>query len=430
MHTPKLFTGILILALSLAACGAEQATQFPYTVPPTSAPSTDAPTQPAPVPTTEATQPVTAAPTPAPSPISSVNNLPAPAAFDWQPFVRGLNKPLDLQNAADGTGRLFVVEQAGLIKVIQNGQVLAQPFLDIRDRVGDEGFERGLLGLAFHPRYIQNGYFYVNYTDNSGNTVISRFSISASDPNRADPASELKLLGIGQPYANHNGGVVAFGPDGYLYIGLGDGGSGGDPLGAGQSLDTLLGKILRIDVDQGERYAIPADNPYAGSGEVFQEIWASGLRNPWRFSFDRATGGLYIADVGQNKYEEINFVPAGTPGGLNFGWDYFEASQPFEGDSGDASRYVFPVAEYDHGQGCSVTGGVVYRGADLPEWAGVYLYGDFCSGRVWGLLPTETGWQNAQLFQRDVRITGFGMDERGEVYLIDQGGTIYLLVRN
>ncbi|MEJ5225614.1 MAG: PQQ-dependent sugar dehydrogenase, partial [Anaerolineales bacterium] len=355
--------------------------------------------------------------------------LPNPAGFTWQRIADGFNKPLDLQNAGDGSGRIFVVEQPGRIRIIQGGQVLPDPFLDIRERVGDEGFEQGLLGLAFHPRYRENGFFYVNYTDNNGNTVIARFSVSATDPNRADPSSELKLLGVQQPYRNHNGGGLAFGPDGYLYIGLGDGGSGGDPLGAGQSLNTLLGKILRIDVNQGERYAIPADNPYAGSSEVYQEIWAYGLRNPWRFSFDPVTGDLYIADVGQNKYEEVNFTPAGTPGGLNFGWDFYEASQPFEGTPGDPSQYVFPVAEYAHGPGCSVTGGVVYRGAALPEFYGVYLYGDYCSGQVWGLLRTGEAWQNQQLFRPDVRITAFGVDESGEVYLIDQSGGIYQLVR-
>lgn len=424
MRTLKLFTGILILTLSLAACGAQPPTPTPYTAPPTSAP-----TQPAPPSTPDTTQPATAAPAAPTAPSPAVASLPNPEGFTWQRIADGFTNPLDLQHAGDGSGRIFVVEQPGRIRIIQGGQTLAQPFLDIRERVGDEGFEQGLLGLAFHPRYSENGYFYVNYTDNSGNTVIARFSVSVNDPNRADPFSELQVLGVQQPYRNHNGGALAFGPDGYLYIGLGDGGSGGDPLGAGQSLTTLLGKLLRIDVDKGERYAIPADNPFAGSAEASPEIWASGLRNPWRFSFDPATGDLYIADVGQNQYEEVNFVAAGTPGGLNFGWNFYEASQLFEGTPGNRAQYVFPVVEYAHGPGCSVTGGVVYRGADLPEFGGVYIYGDYCSGQVWGLLRVGDAWQNQQLFRPEVRITGFGADERGEIYLIDQGGGIYQLVR-
>jgi len=429
MRTLKFFTSIVILLFALTACGADQTTPLPYTVPPTAIPPTAIPTDFAPQSTSESpTDSPTAAP--APTSIPSVATLPDPAGFTWQVVMLGFNRPLDVQNAGDGSGRLFVVEQPGTIKIIQNGEVLPTPYLDIHQRVGDQGNEQGLLGLAFHPRYAENGYFYVNYTDNNGNTLIARFSVRTDDPNRADPGSELKLLSVQQPYQNHNGGVVAFGPDGYLYLGLGDGGSGGDPLGNGQSLNTLLGKVLRIDVDQGERYAIPADNPYAGSGEIYQEIWAHGLRNPWRFAFDHLTGDMYIADVGQNKYEEINFVPADTLGGLNFGWNIYEGNHAYQSVPSDAVQYTFPVVEYAHGPGCSVTGGVVYRGADLPEMNGVYLYGDYCSGQVWGLLKAGDAWQNQQLFRPDVRITGFGADESGEVYLIDQGGVIYKLVRN
>jgi glucose/arabinose dehydrogenase len=236
--------------------------------------------------------------------------------------VGGLAKPIGLANAGDGSNRLFVIEQAGVIRILQNGLLTPEPFLDIRAQVGSQANEQGLLGLAFHPKYAKNGYFYVNYTDLQGDTVIARFSVSASDPQRADPTSEKRLLAVDQPYPNHNGGQVIFGPDGYLYLGLGDGGSGGDPAGNGQSRATLLGKILRIDVDKGDPYAIPPDNPFAqGGGRA--EIWAYGLRNPWRFSFDRLTGDLYIADVGQNQWEEIDWLPAGQSG-ANLGWDVFE----------------------------------------------------------------------------------------------------------
>jgi glucose/arabinose dehydrogenase len=325
-----------------------------------------------------------------------------------------------IAHAGDGSGRLFILEQAGVIRILQGRELIAEPFLDIRDRVGSGGNEQGLLGLAFHPRYTENGYFYVNYTDLNGDTVIARFS-ATGDPNRADPASEARLLQISQPYANHNGGVLAFGPDGYLYIGTGDGGSGGDPLGNGQSLDTLLGKILRIDVDGGEPYAIP-------EGNLKAEIWAYGLRNPWRFSFDRLTGDLYIGDVGQNAWEEIDFLPAGSPSGANFGWNYREGAHPFAGSPPEGLELIEPVAEYDRSAGISVTGGVVYRGAALPEMNGIYLYGDYGTGLVWGLLRNPDGsWQNQLLFDSGANITSFGEDESGEVYLVDRNGNILKL---
>jgi len=352
--------------------------------------------------------------------------LPNPAGYEWRLIVSGLDKPVGLANAGDGSGRLFIIEQEGLIRIIQNGVLLPDPFLDITQQVSCCG-ERGLLGLAFHPRYAQNGFFYVNYTDNNGDTVISRFRVSA-DPNRADATSEVRLLSVQQPYANHNGGAVVFGADGYLYLGLGDGGSAGDPQGNAQSLQTLLGKILRIDVDGGDPYAIPPDNPYAQGGGL-PEIWAYGLRNPWRFSFDRATGDFYIGDVGQNRWEEIDYLPAHSPGGANFGWDFFEGSHPYEGSPPPGSeQWVFPAAEYGHDQGCSVTGGVVYRGGQLPAWQGVYLFGDYCSGYIWGLIPKgEEVWQLERLFESSVSITSFGEDERGEVYLVSYQGGLYQL---
>ncbi len=354
-------------------------------------------------------------------------SIPDASAYDWQLVVEGFNRPLLLTNAGDGSNRMFVVEQDGQIEVIENGAQLAEPFLDIVANVGSNGNEQGLLGVAFHPEYENNGFFYVNYTDPAGNTVISRFTASG---NVADPASELVMLQILQPYENHNGGHLAFGPDGYLYIGTGDGGSGGDPLNNGQSLETLLGKLLRIDVNAAEPYAIPVDNPY-GRGGGLGEIWAYGLRNPWRFSFDRATGDLYVADVGQGEWEEISFLPGGIAGGANFGWNFMEGTHPYEGDPPSEQMFIAPVAEYDHSHGCSVTGGYVYRGEQLPAWQGVYVYGDFCSGEMWGLVQHSDGsWENLAIYDTSFFITSFGEDEAGELYVLDRSGGVYRLEAN
>jgi glucose/arabinose dehydrogenase len=343
--------------------------------------------------------------------------------------VSGLDKPEGLDNAGDGSGRLFIVEQSGLIRILKDGTLLPTPFLDLTQKVSCCG-ERGLLGLAFHPKYTENGYFYVDYTEKVGNqlyTVIARYSVSASDPDQADPNSELRLLRIEQPYQNHNGGEVQFGPDGYLYIGMGDGGSAGDPYGNGQSLQTLLGKILRIDVDNTQPYAIPTDNPFANGGGLW-EIWAYGLRNPWRFSFDKLTSDLYIGDVGQDAWEEIDYLSAGSPGGENFGWNYYEGNHPYRGSPPADTNFVPPVAEYGHDLGNSVSGGYVYRGQDLPAWQGVYLYGDYGSGRVWGLLHLADGsWQNSLMFETGTNISSFGVDENGEIYLVDYTGNILVL---
>lgn len=384
---------------------------------------TEAPTA---MPTATQTVAPSAAPTPEPSQVVNAQTFPDPAAYDFIPVVDGLDDPVGFAAVSDGSGRFFILEQAGRIRVVQNGELLPDPFLDIVDRVGSSASEQGLLGLAFHPSYPENGFFYVNYTDQNGDTHISRFQVTG-DPNLADPGTEMELLFVAQPYANHNGGGLAFGPDGYLYIALGDGGSAGDPEGNAQSLDTHLGKILRLDVNAGDPYGIPPDNPFAnGGGEP--EIWFYGLRNPWRFSFDRATNDLFIADVGQNQWEEINYVPAGSGGGLNFGWDYLEGTHPFEGTPPEGLSLIDPVAEYDHGQGCSVTGGYVYRGQALPEWQGIYIYGDYCTGYVWGLLPLGGGaFQNQLLFQTGARISAFGEDEQGELYLVDIGGSVLRL---
>lgn len=362
-------------------------------------------------------------PTEAPAPA-----FPDPESFSWKTVVSGLQKPVDLSGAGDGSGRAFILEQPGRILILKNGELLSTPFLDIRQRVGSSSSEQGLLGIAFHPQYAQNGYFFVNYTDRGGDTVVARFQVSA-DPDQADAGSERVLLRVEQPYPNHNGGGMAFDNDGYLYISLGDGGSAGDPLGSGQSLQTLLGKLLRIDVNQETGYAIPPDNPFAAGGGL-PEIWAYGLRNAWRFSFDRLTGDLYIADVGQNRWEEIDFLPAGAAGGANFGWNYREGSQPYPagGEPPAGLALVDPVWEYGRDQGCSVTGGYVYRGAALPQMQGIYLFGDYCSGKVWGLLHTPGGeWRQKLLFETGLPVSSFGLDDSGEIYLLDHRGAVLRL---
>jgi glucose/arabinose dehydrogenase len=347
-------------------------------------------------------------------------------------MVDGFTRPVGLTHAGDGSGRLFVIEQAGVIWIIQDGARRPDPFIDLRDRVTDlrvEYDERGLLGLAFHPRFEDNGYFYVNYTDKNGDTVIARFSLSA-DPARGDLASEARLIFVDQPYSNHNGGWLDFGPDGYLYIGLGDGGNAGDPENNAQNPNTLLGKLLRIDVDGDQPYAIPPDNPFANGGGA-PEIWALGLRNPWRCAFDRATGDLYIGDVGQGEWEEIDFLPWGAPVGVNFGWDFREGLHPYEGIPPEGMTFTDPIAEYPHNPDYSVSGGYVYRGVNLPDWQGVYFYGDFVSGRLWGLLRAPDGsWQNQLLYETRLSIASFGEDEAGEVYLVDYKGAIYQLGPN
>jgi glucose/arabinose dehydrogenase len=343
----------------------------------------------------------------------------------------GFDDPVDLQVPAGDRARLFVVEQRGRIRIVRNGALVTQPYLDIAARISSGG-ERGLLGLAFHPRYSENGRFFVNYTDLRGDTHISEFRAPVN-ADQADPGSERELLFVRQPFANHNGGGLAFGQDGFLYIGLGDGGSGGDPQGNGQSLSTALGKILRIDVNTGTPFGVPASNPFVSTGGALPAIWAYGLRNPWRFSIDPANGDLYIGDVGQNAVEEVDYAPAGR-GGLNFGWNIAEGTRCFRPSAGCSfNGLTAPVAEYDHSAGCSITGGVVYRGCRLPGYHGTYFYADFCSGLIRsfriqnGQATDQRDW-TAPLGRGLGSITSFGRDDDGEVYLVDHDGEIYKIV--
>ena len=354
---------------------------------------------------------------------------PDAAAIQLVPVADGFDRPLYVTHSGNGTGRLFVVEQSGNIWVVSDGQRLETPFLDVSDLLENDVFsggytERGLLGLAFSPDYATSGIFYINYTDVEGTTIVARYHVSADDPDVADPASAETILWQEQPYANHNGGHMAFGADGYLYISLGDGGSGGDPENRAQNLGTWLGKILRVDVS-GETYALPEDNPFVGTEDALPEIWAYGLRNVWRFSFDRATNDLYLADVGQNQWEEVNFQPADSAGGENYGWRPYEATHPYSGEPASESM-VLPVAEYGHNLGASISGGYVYRGAAVPDLVGAYIYGDFGSGNIWSLYRDANGdWQN-NLFMSNSghTISSFGEDENGELYLVDYNGTI------
>ncbi|HUI88567.1 MAG TPA: PQQ-dependent sugar dehydrogenase [Anaerolineales bacterium] len=376
----------------------------------------------APPPTHLANSP-TATNAPAPTTLPNVDTFPDPSAYQWIPVISGMASPVDIQFPDDGSGRMFIIEQDGRIRIVENGQMLDPPFLDIISKVGSQGNEQGLLGLAFHPNFKQNPYFYVNYIDLNGNTVIARFTANG---NIVDPSSEKDLLHIQQPFPNHNGGQTAFGPDGYLYLGLGDGGSEGDPSRNGQNTNVLLGKILRIDVDHGDPYAIPSDNPFAEGGGGKPEIWEYGLRNPWRFSFDLPSDSLYIGDVGQDTWEEVDVVPANA-GGLNFGWSYYEGMHPYAGHPPATGNFTFPVTEYSHAVGgCAIIGGHVYRGT-LPEWQGIYFYGDECSGFIWGLIHTNNGWRSQLLFRTEANITTFGEDPSGEIYFADRRGTIYRL---
>lgn len=343
----------------------------------------------------------------------------------------GLSAPVDLQVAPEDRTRLFVVEQGGRIRIVRGGAVLPAPFLDVSGRITSGG-EQGLLGLAFHPRYASNGRFFVNYTDRNGDTHIAEFRAS-SNPDLADVNSERTVLFVEQPFDNHNGGALAFGPDGLLYIALGDGGSGGDPFRNAQNPGRLLGKILRIDVDGAPPYVIPAGNPFTGTAGARGEVWALGLRNPWRMSFDRATGDLYIGDVGQNRREEVDVGLASRRGGENYGWNVTEGTLCFSPASGcSTTGFTLPVVEYATGPGgtCAVTGGYVYRGCRMPGYQGTYFYGDYCSGfvrtfRLQGGAATDPRDFTAALSGDVGSISSFGQDLDGEIYIVDYAGTVY-----
>jgi len=376
---------------------------------------------PTPTPTPEPT----AAPEPTPTPLDSL-------ALALEPVAAGFASPVFVTGSGDGSGRLFVLEQSGRVWIVRDGQRSAAPFLDLSAKVSSGG-ERGLLGMAFEPDFNGEGRVWVDYTETNGDTVISSFAVAGD---AADPASEYIALTIQQPYANHNGGMIAFGPDGYLYVGMGDGGSGGDPQGNGQNLSVLLGKMLRLDAAAGPQasggtpYAVPRDNPFVSHAGARPEIWAYGLRNPWRFSFDRKTGDLWIGDVGQNAWEEIDFQPAASAGGENYGWNEYEATHTYPPNSAvPAGAFTMPVLEYDRNTGTSVTGGYVYRGSAQQKFWGTYFYADYTYGRVWGAQRAADGSVATRLLlDIDGQISSFGEDDDGELYLIDYSGTVYRMI--
>ncbi len=390
----------------------------------------------------------------------------------------GLAEPINVDAPDDGSGRVFVAERGGKIRIIQDGELLEEPFLDISGDVEFQFLEEGLLGFTFHPDYANNGLFYVNYTNllRSGDVVTVQYGTSADDPNKADTSSSIIISTREQPYPNHIGGDIHFGPDGFLYIGHGDGGLEGDPLDTGQDLTTHMGKMLRIDVGPavakamgedpgfavvgGQAYVIPSDNPFiqgdilidlfGATEDDFAElhpkaepsIWAYGLRNPWSFSFDSETGDLWISDVGQNFWEEINMQPADSAGGINYGWKFLQGSHCFPDSANPDCPKVgtLPVAEYDHSIGCTVVGGSVYRGADYESLAGIYFAGDYCQGRLWGIAQDDAGtWQMEELLKTSLLITGSGEDEAGNIYFTscqcgygqdapNQAGSLWMLV--
>ncbi|MCA1634706.1 MAG: PQQ-dependent sugar dehydrogenase [Acidobacteria bacterium] len=359
------------------------------------------------------------------------SSLADPPTLAISPFVSGLSLPIGITHAGDNSGRLFIIQQTGRIRVVRNGTLLATPFLDISSRVSCCG-ERGLLGLAFPTNYWNKGYFYVNYTNTAGNTVVARYRRSANSPDVADPSSEDIVLVVAQPFANHNGGHLAFGPrDGQLYIGMGDGGDGGDPGNRAQNPNDLLGKILRIDVETGRpfTYTVHPSNPFVNRAGFRPEIWALGLRNPWRFSFDRQAADLYIGDVGQSNFEEIDFQPSTSTGGENYGWRIMEGAHCFNPSGCSVTGLTLPVFEYSHADGCSITGGYVYRGGAFPRMQGLYFYGDYCNGRIWALSRSGAAWQNSLLLDTSINISSFGEDEDGNLYAASHNsGEIFRLI--
>ena len=367
--------------------------------------------------------------------ISTRETAPSADSVKLTAIATGFHRPLYVAHARDGSGRLFLVEQSGKIWILHHGARLPRPFLDVSEQITQialEGIEvrtdQGLLGLTFHPDYRDNGYFYIAYTDRAWTSFITRYQVSADDPNRANPDSAFIVLEVPQPNLVHNGAHIAFGPDGYLYVALGDGGSDDDRMGAGQNRSILLGTIARIDVDGGSPYAIPPDNPFVGDPDALDEIWAYGVRHPWRFSFDRRTGDLYFGDVGVLTWEEFNFQPADSPGGENYGWAAYEGTHEFQG--GPAPDHVLPFYEYDRSIGCAAIGGYVYRSWEIPELQGVYISGDWCSGRIFASWrDSELDWHTITLLRADVQINSFGEGPAGEIYIVDNGGTLFRLDR-
>lgn len=353
----------------------------------------------------------------------------APPILALVPVAQGFDDPVYLTAPPGDGARLFVVERTGRVRIVRAGATLGRPFLDLSARVSTAGGEQGLLAIAFHPEYARNGRLYASYTNSRGDSRIVRYRVSA-DPDVVDPASGDTVLAVEQPYANHNGGLLAFGPDGYLYVGLGDGGSGGDPLGHAQNTSTLLGSLLRLDVDGGDPYAVPADNPFVGQPGARPEIWAYGLRNPWRFSFDRSSGALYIADVGQSAREEVDYQPAGSSGGRNYGWNVMEGSICYSPRTDCVTTgLTLPVYDYPHPQGCSITGGYVYRGSAYPSLQGRYFFGDYCSGFIRSFVVVDGRALDVQDHTDDVgpvpQLSSFGEDGMGELYVLSLAGSIW-----
>ena len=413
-------TALATIAVLVAACGTTTLTPTPVA---TRSPGSSVPA--ASGPSATGAGPSATAPPVGPSSGVAGSFDPTGQTVQATVAVTGFSAPLDIASAGDGSGRLFVVEQGGLIRVVKDGTILKPPFLDISDRITSGG-ERGLLGLTFHPDYPADPRFFVDYTDRDGNTVVAQYSVSTADPNVADPASETVLLHIDQPFANHNGGAVEFGPDRMLYVAMGDGGSAGDPQGNGRRLDTLLAKILRIDVAgpgaNGSPYRIPADNPFVSAAGARPEIWLTGLRNPWRIRFDRATGDLWIGDVGQGVWEEIDVARAGT-GGLDYGWNLMEGFHCYRPATDcDQTGLTLPVAEYGHDEGCAVIGGVVVRDARQGPLDGGYLFGDSCSDNLWVIDPAgDARREPTRVAKLGRSLSSIGEGEDGTVFATSLG---------
>jgi glucose/arabinose dehydrogenase len=405
---------LAVLVLAAAACGDDAGTSTSTTpstttLPPVVGPGTTTPTVPPVTTTTEPSGPL--------------------LGLDVETVARTLINPVFL-SAPVGDDRLFVLEKDGFIEIVTEDGVSEEPFLDIEVIVGSDALEQGLLGLAFHPDYASNGRFFVYYTNVDGDTRLAEYRVS-DDPDRADPESAVVLLAVDQPEVAHNGGMLLFGPDGYLYVTLGDGGGAGDEFGNAQNIETMLGSVLRLDIDGGDPYAVPPDNPFLGDPAATPQIWVYGLRNPWRIDIDSETGLLYIADVGQDAWEEVSVVPLDSPG-TNFGWPIVEGFECYRAESCDSEGMVEPVIAYPHAEGCSIIGGFVYRGAAIPELRGHYFYGDWCGQWVRsfrfenGAAVDEADWTNdlGQLGQ----IQSFGLGGDGEMYVLTLGGFVYRLV--